>query len=65
LGEAYYAEQRQDGSAEAVTAALAALDEHVAAQAARDTGTASPDALNGDAGATGAADPEAPALGTP
>jgi hypothetical protein len=35
LGEAYYAQQRQDGSAEAVTAALAALDQHVAAQAER------------------------------
>jgi hypothetical protein len=33
LGEAYYAQERHGGSAEAVSAALAAVDQHVAAQA--------------------------------
>jgi hypothetical protein len=39
LGEAYYAEQRQGASAEAVEAALAALDQHVAAQSEKDAET--------------------------
>ena len=33
LGEAYYAQERHGGSGEAVAAALAAVDPHVAAQA--------------------------------
>jgi hypothetical protein len=37
LGEAYYAQQRQGGSAEAVTAALAALDRHMAAHQPSDS----------------------------
>jgi hypothetical protein len=74
LGEAYYAQQRQGGSAEAVTAALVALDEHVAAQGAKDTDTGTSEAVNGDAGptgttgtaaSTGAAGGEIPAPGTP
>jgi hypothetical protein len=51
LGEAYYAQQREAGSSEAVTAALAALDEHVAAQAAKD---ADADVVSADAGGAGA-----------
>ena len=31
LGAAYYAQQRQDGPSDAVTAAMSALDEHLAA----------------------------------
>jgi hypothetical protein len=38
LGAAVYAEQRQGGPAEAVTAALAALDEHVSVQGQAETG---------------------------
>jgi hypothetical protein len=70
LGEAYYAQQRQGGSAEAVTAALVALDDHVAAQAAKDTETAPADAVNGDAdpagnpGAPGVTGGDSPAAGT-
>jgi hypothetical protein len=68
LGEAYYAQQREQGSAEAVAAALAALDEHVAAQAEKDaetTGTASVEADPGAAtsGPVPAADIDAPASG--
>jgi len=37
LGAAVYAEQRQGGPADAVTAALAALDEHATDQGAPDT----------------------------
>ena len=37
LGAAVYAEQRQGGPAEAVTAALAALDEHVTTQGPAET----------------------------
>jgi uncharacterized protein (DUF2164 family) len=51
LGEAYYAQQRQGGSAEAVTAALAALDEHVAAQAEKERATAANGSAEADAGA--------------
>jgi hypothetical protein len=51
LGEAYYAQQRQDGSAEAVAAALAALDEHVAAQAEKDGATSDTGSVNDDEGA--------------
>ncbi len=56
LGEAYYAQQREDGSSEAVTAALVALDEHVAAQAAKDAGAPAADVVNADAGAAGGAE---------
>ena len=38
LGSAVYAEQRQGGPADAVTAALAALDEHAATQGAPEVG---------------------------
>jgi hypothetical protein len=51
LGEAYYAEQRQEGSAEAVTAALAALDEHVAAQAEKESATDANGSAEADTGA--------------
>ena len=37
LGEAYYAQERQGGSAEAVASALTALDQHVVAQADKKT----------------------------
>jgi hypothetical protein len=51
LGEAYYAQQRQQGSAEAVTAALAALDAHVAAQAEKESATATNGSAEADTGA--------------
>jgi hypothetical protein len=38
LGAAYYAQQREGGSEAAVTAALAAMDEHVAAHPPTDPG---------------------------
>ena len=56
LGEAYYAQQREGGSSEAVMAALVALDEHVAAQAAKDAGAPAADVVNADAGAAAGAD---------
>ena len=37
LGAAYYAQVRQNGPADAVTAALAAVDEHASAQGGIDT----------------------------
>lgn len=40
LGEAYYAQQRKGGSADAVAAALAALDTHHASDAGGTGGTA-------------------------
>jgi uncharacterized membrane protein len=51
LGEAYYAQQRQGGSAEAVAAALTALDQHVAAQAEKEAGVSPPGTVDVDAGA--------------
>ncbi|HTW19497.1 MAG TPA: hypothetical protein VME70_04695 [Mycobacteriales bacterium] len=56
LGAAYYAQQRSGGSAEAVTAALDALDAHAASAAATasappESGTTTPPA--GGAAATG------------
>jgi hypothetical protein len=51
LGEAYYAQQRQSGSAEAVAAALAALDQHVAAQAEKEAGGPSRGGVEPNAGA--------------
>jgi hypothetical protein len=41
LGQAYYAEQRKGGGHDAVEAALAALDAHVAAAAAADSAASS------------------------
>jgi hypothetical protein len=51
LGEAYYAQQRQDGSAEAVAAALTALDEHVAAQAEKEAAAATTGSVESTVGA--------------
>jgi hypothetical protein len=71
LGEAYYAQQREGGSSEAVTAALVALDEHVAAQSAKDAETPAADGVNADAGpadgadSVGAASGDTPASSTP
>jgi len=53
LGAAVWAEQREGGSSDAVTAAWAALDEHLAANGpvqadAGNAGTTSGDATNGD-----------------
>jgi hypothetical protein len=71
LGEAYYAQQREGGSSEAVTAALVALDEYVAAQSAKDAETPAADGVNADAGpadgagAVGSASGDTPASSTP
>jgi hypothetical protein len=62
LGAAYYAQQRQGGSEAAVTAALAAMDEHVAAHPPTDPGATQVSSTEGDAPAGEAA--EGPASGT-
>jgi len=56
LGAAYYAQQRSGGSADAVTAAMAKVDEHAAAHGPVDTSAtapASPGAAAGEAEAAG------------
>jgi hypothetical protein len=58
LGAAYYAQQREGGSEAAVTAALAALDEHVAAHPPTDAGATQASSTE-EAASTG------PAGGTP
>ena len=55
LGAAYYAEQREGGSEEAVTAAVEAMDRHLAAH--RPPDTAAGDAAAGDAGSTTESEP--------
>ncbi len=42
LGAAYYAQQRSGGSADAVSAALAAIDAHVASNGPLDAGAGAP-----------------------
>lgn len=49
LGAAYYAQQRSGGSADAVAAALSAVDEHSATHGAVDTKPAVPEQATGDA----------------
>jgi hypothetical protein len=51
LGAAYYAQQREGGSADAVTAALAAMDKHVEAHRPDPNGT-DPNGTEGAASAT-------------
>ena len=48
LGAAYYAEQRSGGSADAVKAALAAVDAHSATHGAVDTAPSVPEQAGGD-----------------
>ena len=56
LGAAYFAQQRSGGSADAVTAALAKVDAHVAEHGAVDTTPTVPtqSSAPGETGATGA-----------
>lgn len=56
LGAAVYAEQREEGPAAAVTAAMAALDDHARAHGAGETGAA-------PVGGDGVSPPEPPAPG--
>ena len=62
LGAAFYAEQRQGGSSEAVVSALRAIDTHVAQNGPIDT-SSSPD--GGDTTSAGAPPPPTSATGTP
>lgn len=58
LGAAYYAQQRRGGSAEAVAAALAAVDAHVAANGSLDpSGPPAPPPYGGAGGGAGAPPP--------
>jgi hypothetical protein len=55
LGAAYYAQQREGGSAEAVSSALVAMDQHVAAQQRKNAaGTEASSTNNADDTATNA-----------
>ncbi len=54
LGEAYYAQLRHAGSSEAVAAALAAVDQYVAAQAEKKGGEDADGATSGPVPAPGA-----------
>ena len=56
LGAAFYAQQRQGGSEAAVTAALAAMDEHVAAHPPTDRGATKASSAEGAAPKGEAAD---------
>jgi hypothetical protein len=51
LGAAIWAEQREGGSSDAVTAAWAALDEHLAANGPIEADASAEDATNGGGGA--------------
>jgi hypothetical protein len=62
LGAAFYAEQRQGGSSEAVVSALRAIDTHVAQNGPIDT-SSSPD--GGMPSGTGTPPPPTSAAGTP
>ncbi len=62
LGAAFYAEQRQGGSSEAVVSALRAIDTHVAQNGPIDT-SSSPD--GGGISSTGTPPPPTSATGTP
>lgn len=62
LGAAFYSEQRQGGSSEAVVGALRAIDTHVAQNGPIDT-SSSPD--GGGTTSTGAPTPPTSATGTP
>lgn len=60
LGSAVYAQQRSGGSQEAVDAALAALDQHYADQAAAQAAAQAADPSGGSAPSAAAAGTEAP-----
>lgn len=62
LGAAFYSEQRQGGSSEAVVSALRAIDTHVAQNGPIDT-SSSPD--GGGISSTGTPPPPTSATGTP
>ncbi len=64
LGAAFYSEQRQGGSSEAVVSALRAIDTHVAQNGPIDT-SSSPDGGSGSNSATGTPPPPTSATGTP
>ncbi|HEX3908210.1 MAG TPA: hypothetical protein VHW92_09805 [Mycobacteriales bacterium] len=65
LGTAYYAQQRQGGSAEAVAGALAAVDAHVATHGPIAAAPAAPAAPPPAAPAAGAPAPGTPAAAPP
>jgi len=52
LGAAYHAQQRSGGSADAVQAALSAVDAHIAEHGAADTAPSAPSSAEGGGGAS-------------
>lgn len=65
LGAAYYAQQRENGPAEAVEAAMVALDEHVRSEGPVDTDAVAPDGASSTTEASGSSPPPPGASGTP
>jgi hypothetical protein len=64
LGAAIWAEQREGGSSDAVTAAWAALDEHLAANGPVEADASAEDAANGGASAPAPTTGDASAYGS-